>query len=277
MAVITISRGIKSGGEELAGQLSKRLGYETIDREVIHECSRKYNIVDSDLLEELEETPGLWQRMTREHGRQLIYIKCALLDMIKRDNIIYYGQAGQLFLAGINNVLKLRLETPREERIQAVMNELKKDYDDAVEYINNVDKHRSRWVKLLYDEDWYDPSLYDLVINSQNMSHHTICDLVVMAVNSDGFKTTDKSTRRLNNISLECEVKAAIASDDKIWEQPITITCDDGVVTLRGMVKNKDMKERIAETASQVKGVKSCDVRITLSSDPISKGKYDHE
>jgi two-component system, OmpR family, response regulator CpxR len=277
MAVITISRGIKSGGGELAGLLAKRLGYETIDREVIDECSRKYNIVDSDLLEELEATPGLWQRMTREHGRQLIYIKCALLDIIKRDNVIYYGQAGQLFLAGISNVLKLRLETPREERIQAVMNELKKNRDEAVEYIDNVDKHRSRWVKMLYDEDWYDPSLYDLVINSQNMSHDTICDLVVLAVESDGFKTSEKSTRRLNNLSLECEVKAAIASDDKVWEQPITVTCDEGIVTLRGMVKNKDMKARIAETASQVKGVNSCDVQITLASDPISKGKYGHE
>ena len=277
MAVITISRGVKSGGEELAELLSERLGYDTINREVISECSRKYNVIKSDLLDELEETPGLWHRLTREHGRQLIYIKCALLNAIKQDNIIYYGHAGQLFLAGISNVLKLRLEAPREERIQAVMNELNKEYDEAVEYINDVDKHRSRWVKLLYDEDWHDPSLYDLVINSQNMSRDTICDLVVTAVKSKGFQTTEKSIRRLNNISLECEVKAAIATDDKIWDQPITVVCDDGVVTLRGTVKNKGMRDMIAETVSQVKGVKSCDVRIGLTSDPIPKGKYDHE
>ena len=90
MAIITISRGAESGGEELARHLSERLGYEAIDREVISECSRKYNIMEHDLLEELEKTPGLWRRLTRERSRQLIYIKCTLLDFIKRDNIIYF-------------------------------------------------------------------------------------------------------------------------------------------------------------------------------------------
>jgi cytidylate kinase len=274
MAVITISRGVKSGGEDLARLLAERLGYEAVDREVISECSRKYNIMESDLLDELEETPGLWHRLTRERSRQLIYIKCTLLDMAKRDNIIYYGHAGQLFLAGISNVLKIRLEAPLQDRIHAVMRELKKNYEEAAAYIMDVDEHRSRWVKMLYDEDWHDPSLYDLAVNLQNMSTDTICDMVMVAIKSKEFQTNEKSIRRLNNISLACEVRAAIASDNKIWDQPITVSANDGVVMLGGTAKNKNLRDRIVETASQVKGVKNCDVRIKLLSDPLPKGKY---
>jgi cytidylate kinase len=274
MGVITISRGIKSGGEELAKHLAERLGYTAINREVISECSRKYNIMESDLLDELEETPGLWHRLTRERSRQLIYIKCTLLEMAKHDNIIYYGHAGQLFLAGVSNVLKIRLEAPLQDRIHAVMSEMKKNYEEAAEYIRDFDEHRRRWVKMLYDEDWQDPSLYDLAVNLQNMSSDTICDLVMVAIKSREFQTNEKSIRRLNNLSLACEVRAAIASDNKIWDQPITVSADEGVVMLGGTAKNKNLRDLIVETASQVKGVKDCDVRIKLLSDPVSKGKY---
>jgi len=277
MAIITISRGTKSGGEELAKMLSQKLNYTAINREIISDCAKKYNIMESDLLDELEEAPGLWDRLTRERSRQLIYIKCALLNAASQDNIIYYGHAGQLFLAGLPNVLKLRLEAPREERIEAVMREMNKDYDDAMEYIVENDKHRSKWVKLLYDEDWHNPSLYDLTFNLQNLSMDTICELVITTIKSKEFQTTERSLRRLENMSLECEVKAAIASDDKIWDQKITITASDGVLTLRGTVKNKDMRDRIVSAASQVKGVKSCDTHLGLLTDPISKGKYGHE
>jgi cytidylate kinase len=277
MAVITISRGAKSGGEELAKRLASKLGYQSVDKEVISECARKYNIMEHDLLDELENTPSLWQKLTRERSRQLIYIKCTLLDFAKKDNIIYYGHAGQLFLAGISNVLKLRLDAPMDDRISTVMSDINMDYNAAVEYIKDFDEHRRRWVKMLYDEDWHNPTLYDLSFNLQNMTLDTICDIVAVAVNSDEFKTTEKSTQHLNDISLACEVKAAIASDDKIWDQQITIGAVDGVVTLKGRAKNDKLRDLIIEVASQVKGVKGCESAIGLVSDPVTKGKYDHE
>lgn len=277
MAVITISRGIKSGGEELAKCLADRLGYEAINREVITECAKKYNIMESDLLEELEETPGLWQKLTKEHSRQLIYIKCTLIDMVKRDNLVYYGHGGQVLLANIPSVLKLRLEAPVEERINAIMRELKMSEDEAAAYIKNLDEQRRKWIKFLYDEDWHYPSLYDLSINTKNLSRDTICDIVRVAINSPEFQTSEKSRQHLENVSLACEVQAAIASDDKIWDQAVTVSAADGIVLLKGTAKNKQLREQVVVTASQVKGVKSCDSRITLLSDPMPKGKYGHE
>ena len=48
MSIITISRGTKSGGLELANRLSKRLGYETLSMEmVISESAKKYNIMQA--------------------------------------------------------------------------------------------------------------------------------------------------------------------------------------------------------------------------------------
>lgn len=268
MGVITISRGAMMGGEELAQLLAQRLGYKAIDREVINECARKYNIIEQDLLNELEKSPGLWQRLTRARRRDLIFIQCSLIDAARRDNIVYYGHAGSLLLAELRSIMRIRLEGSLKDRVAAVMKEQGVDRKKAIEFIEKADKQKRRWVKLLYDEDLHNPALYDLVFNTQIMSLDTICDVVESAISHEEFKTTDESLSRLNDVSLACEVKAAIASDDRIWDQPITVNARNGVVNIDGAVKDGKLGKLIKETAWQVKGVKDCAVNFGVPAIP---------
>lgn len=277
MAIITISRGTKSGGVALAQCLSQRLGYSCKSREVILEGAKKYNIMAEDLIKRLEESPGLWQRLTREHERFLIFLKCALIDAVKEDNVIYHGYAGQLFLRGVNNVLRVRLDAPIEERAKAIMEETGKSFDEARAHVARIDDQRTRWVKSLYGEQWRDPSLYDISFSTEHLTIQSICEIVALAVDREEFRTSEQSKRRLQDLSLECEVKAAFASDDEIWKVPVDVTAEDGVVTLRGMIKDKKLREVFAGIASQVKGVQECKVDINLTTDPLTKGVYGHD
>ena len=165
MAIITITRGIQSGGRELAHRLAGQLGYSCLSREVISQCARKYNIMEQDLYSKLMEAPKRWQSLSREHSRYLIYIQCSLIEAAKKDNVIYHGYAGQLFLKGVQHALKLRLEAPFEDRVNAEMREYKKEYKEASEYIKKADAQRNKWVNFLYGKDWHDPSFYDLSVN----------------------------------------------------------------------------------------------------------------
>ena len=74
----------------------------------------------------------------------------------------------------------------------------------------------------------------------------------------------------LNNMSLECEVRAALASDDEIWKnQEVTVNAYDGTIVLKGTTKNKDLRDLILDTVSKVKGVKECTSDISLLSDDL--------
>jgi cytidylate kinase len=274
MAIITISRGVQSGGRELAHRLADYLGYTCLSRDVVSQCAKRYNIMEKDLYEKLMEAPSLWQRLSREHSRYLIYIQCSLVEAAKQDNVIYHGYAGQLFLKGVRHALKIRLEAPLEHRIDAEMKEYGKSHDEARDYIKKADEQRSRWVKFLYGIDWHDPSLYDLSINLQDMSIDTVCDMVERLVKSQRYQTTLESIEDLNNLSLECEVRAAIASDDKLWDQTIMVNASGSMVALRGIVKNAKVRDAIMEIASQVKGVAECTSYIKLLSDPLHGGIY---
>ncbi len=277
MAIVTITRGIQSGGRDLAHCLEKRLGYKCLSREVISQCARKYNIVESELYDKLIEAPKLWKRLTREHQRYLIYIQCSLIEAARQDNIIYHGYAGQLFLRGVHHALKIRLEAPLEDRTKAEMNEHSTKRESASNAVLKYDEQRSRWMKFLYDKDWNDPSLYDLVINLESISMETACAVIETLVKSDDFKTTEASMQNLNNLSLECEVKAALASDDKLWNQDIEVRANGSVVTLYGISPKEKVREAIINLVKQVKGVEECVSHINLSTDPLKGGIYGHD
>lgn len=270
MSIITIDRGIKSGGLEISNQLSKMMGYKTLSEEdVIAESARKFNIMGDILQAKLEKTPNLLQKFTNEYGQYIIFIQCALLNAVKEDNIIYHGNAGHLLLKPLPNVLKLRIDAPLEYRIRSVIKEFNYTYDQASDFITKADEQRRRWVKLIYGEDWYNPSLYDLCINLQNMSMDNICKIVAMTVDHKDFKSSENSEKQLKDLILECEVKAALACDGQLLDQQIAVSASDGSITLRGMAKNEENRRLIIDTTQKVKGVKKCTSEINLMSDPL--------
>jgi len=272
MSIIAISRGTRSGGLELADRLAERLGYATLSREeVIAESAREFNVMEEFLRLKLDKTPSLWQKFTNEHQRHISFIQCALLQAVRKDNVIYHGHAGQFLLKDLPNVLKLRIEAPVDYRLRAVMAELGYDRDEAAAYIERVDDERRHWVKMVYNQDWCDPALYDLCVNLQNMSLDTICDLVEHAVGHDDFRTSDEARKQLNDAALRCSVTARLSADDKIWGSghQVDVIARDGVIYLRGSTRNEELREMIVRTVAEADGVSECRPEIHLLSDTL--------
>jgi cytidylate kinase len=269
MPIVTISRGAKSGGIALAQLLCEDLGYRCLSREILVESAKKYNIDEETLAAELEKTPTFWQRLTKEQNRYLIFVKCALLQAAKDDNVVYHGHAGQFFLEGVKHALKVRILAPVEYRVRTVMADFGLTHDKAVEYIGRVDAARRRWVKALYGKDWEDPALYDLTINLAGVSLETACATIRRALESGDFAPTEESIQKLHDMSLECEIRAGIAADDKLWEQNLQVSAQSGKVVVRGPVKTQEQRDLVQELVSQVKGVEQAEVFVSLLSDPL--------
>ena len=72
-------------------------------------------------------------------------------------------------------------------------------------------------------------------------------------------------------MALQCDVEAALSSDDKIWNSghQVTVRTHAGVVSLRGTTKTNELRDLIVDTASKVKGVVDCKSAISLLSDVL--------
>jgi cytidylate kinase len=275
MAIITISGSIESNRASLANKLAQELSYKAVFPEVISECSRKYNILKNELLNELDKYPNLLRRLTGKNKSHLIFIQCSLLDAVKKDNIIYYGHFGQLFLAGLSNVLKIKINEPFYSVVDSYMKETGKSREEASDHILELEKHRNKLIKMLFHEDRQNPSLYDIIINLDQISDNDIINIVKSAI-INRFETTEISKKQLQKLSLECEVKAAIASDFNLLNEDITVSAQGSTILLKGLIKSEKTKKQIIDTIYQVKGVENCECFAAVQSEPLKRDLHSH-
>jgi cytidylate kinase len=270
MAIITISRGSMSGGEALAASLAQELGYRTIAREVLVQAATNIGASEQTLTHNFETSPGLWGRLTSNRRLYVIAVQAALAEQILAGDVVYHGHAGHLLLKGVPNVLRVRLIAPLEMRARAIAAKQSLSEAAALDYIRAVDDDRVRWTRLLYDVDWRDPSLYDMVVNLETMSIATASSAVAAIARQPDFASTPDTASRVEDFVVACRVRLALATDSRTRTVEFDVSAVNGIVWLNGQMPHAGMmthvnlrdEQWISETARSVSGVK--EVRLNV-------------
>lgn len=257
MPLITISRGSKSGGQALAEMVAEKLNCPNlISREVLVKVSEEYGVKEKELLEAMNEPPSFWSKRTLTTRRlYLTFIRAALLEYAVESCMVYHGNAGHFLLRGIDWVLKVRLIAPIEYRISALQQTMKLDRYEAIQYINKADDERRRWTKFLYDEDWSDPSHFDVVINLKSTSLETASNIICRLANSPEFERTADRVLDLANRALAARVQAALEANPTTRGTDVVVVADGSTVSLSGQIANRDLHSELLAAASKVRGV----------------------
>jgi cytidylate kinase len=255
MAIITISRGTMSGGQLLADMLAEKLGYRCLSREIIIKAADDYGVEEYKLFEAIRKSPTILQKLTFDRERYLAFIQASLCEYAKDDNLIYHGHAGHFLLKGISHVLRFRILADLPYRIKAAMQRHKLTEEEAVKYIEQVDKERIRWTKFLYGEDWTSTRLYDLVINLENTDLDFACEIVMHAIKQPSFQTTPESTKSMNDLLVFSRIRAALARMPQIRLGFLDIKATNGEIVLQGKCKSQKTLDTILEISANVPGV----------------------
>jgi cytidylate kinase len=212
MAIITISRGSYHRGREVAEKVAQKLGYEVLSRDILLEASEEFNIPEIKLIRAIRDAPSILDRVTRQKEKYVAYIRAALLKHVQKDNVVYHGLFGHFFLQDIPHVLKVRIVADLEVR---VADEVKREgisESKAREIIMKDDKERRKWALHLYGADWWDATLYDLVIHLKTITVDDAVDLLYQVVQLPGFQTTPESQDAINNL-----LRAALMEVAPVW------------------------------------------------------------
>jgi osmotically-inducible protein OsmY len=258
MAIITISRGTFSGGNALAEQLADRLGYPRLGREEsILEATKEYGVSMEKLTAAVKNPPSIWQQAV---GPRIVYLKCltaSILGHVKDGNLVYHGYVGHILLTGITPLLRVRIIADMEFRIKAAMKQMNLKRIEAIDYIEKVDKERSRWTYFLYGLEWQDPALYDMILNLEHMTIDDASEVISCRIHLDDFKPTPEAQKTYEDALLGSRVWASLAKDDRTRVASIQVSADSGVVTLAGSAGSQKTLDAILQTAKRVQGVKS--------------------
>ena len=210
MAIITISRGSYSRGKEIAEATAARLGYQCISRDLLLEVSKKYNIPEIKLEHAIHDAPGLLERLSRKEQKYISFIKSALLNHLKKDNVVYHGLAGHFFVKDVPHALKVRVLADMAERVRLEMDRKGIEAAEARRLLEKDDEERRKWSQRLYGIDTTDPSLYDLVVHVKQLTVNDAVDVICDCVSREQFQTTAESQRMVEDLALSAAINKAM-------------------------------------------------------------------
>ena len=260
MAIITISQGSFSGGRMLAEAVSKRLGYRHVERDQVINKAAQWGVSQEDLRTAIEKPPRFFGQSQHTKYLYLAFIQAALTEEVRGGNAIYTGLAGHLLLGKGQHVLRTRIIAPMPFRIAMVENRRQLSRKEAIAYIERADEDRRKWTRFLYGVDWADASLYDLVINLEQMTLVEACDLLCLLAQSACFQTTPEIQADLDNLALASCVKASLARNHDTSDLQFEITAQSGSISITGAIDSPAQAKRVHSIVERIPGVNSVSV-----------------
>jgi cytidylate kinase len=236
MTIIAISRFTGSGGERLAKCLSEELSIPAVSREVITQVANQFGITEAVLWQQLEKTKGLFSGPSPERRLYLAALQLVLAKKAQEGPFVYHGLAGHFLLKGIPQILKVGIVAPLEYRARKLMEQKNISLEEAIRSTQRWDERRSNWVRFLYNVEWLDPSLYDLVINIAHLSVESACRVVMCALKQEEFGELPETQGRINDFVLASTVKFLLATDERTKGLELEVEAKKGVVRITGRI-----------------------------------------
>jgi hypothetical protein len=139
--------------------------------------------------------------------------------------------------------------------------------DEAIVYIERVDRERIKWTRFLYGIEWGDPTQYDVVLNLERMSIDGASQAIVSMAQLDDFKMTPQSQKAFEDLTVTSGVWAALVKDERTRAASVQVVANNGVVTITGKAGAGKVVDAIPVVAGQVPGVKEVKNEVGIGSD----------
>jgi len=256
MGLITISRGTFGGGKAVAELLAKRLGYISVSREIVsREAAERYGIPDEQMLNSVSELPGNSGLAESEHRLNMAYFRMIILDRAVTSPTVYHSHGGHLVLSGISGFMRVRINAGIECRIKFAMEDRNIDHKSASALITAIDRKRKQWSQEVWGVEWNEPSLYDLVLNLDQLSVEGAVEIISAASKLPEFTDSLEQRQVLEDELLKAKIWLELIKNSHTQKVRININVTSGKVTLTGDVSSHKLRDAIISTATEINGV----------------------
>ncbi len=211
MTVITMSRQIGSGSDELATRLCSELGLIQFDKRLMARVANEVGITPGEIIDYSETeyqrrgffevlfrrsrpvaefstwvgNPAAgYERRTRvlDEAGAVDLIRATVIKAYEQDNILIVGRGGQVILEDKPDVLHVRVVAPFEERLRRMQESQNMTPSQARRYLQEIDSTSAEYLRNFHHVDPDDASLYHLVVNTGKLGIEGALGLVKQAL-----------------------------------------------------------------------------------------------
>lgn len=206
--VITIARGLGSGGSHIGHALAEQLGIKYYDEEILRMAADYSGINESYFWEANERikkgqaainnSVGVYNKNVVYHEGDKEYLSNenifnmqaqVLKNIVFDDKIscVIIGKAANYVLAGLKNVVKVNIQAPSTKCAKNLNRRLGIGYEEAVALITKTDKYRSDYYKYYTGGNWISPKEYDLCINTGAIGEEYATQMIIALLKQKGL------------------------------------------------------------------------------------------
>ncbi|MCG6868817.1 MAG: response regulator [Gammaproteobacteria bacterium] len=247
MPLVIIFSGSFCRAEEVARRVAERLDCPPIGAEVLQDASQESGLSVDKLIRALTGTPSMFNNLTHEREKGLIYVRAALARWLHTDHRVYHGLAAHLVPKEITHALRVCLIADRDFRVaQAGQEGL--SADEARKRISKEDQELSQLTHHLLHHSPWDASLYDLRIAMHSTPVDQAVDTIIDSARREAVRPTEQSLQKAIDFIFATRINVLLVQKGHYY-------CD---VTARGsrvtVIINKNVI-RLEPLAGELKAI----------------------
>ena len=202
---ITIARQLGSGGAYIGQNISKKLNFKYIDRELLIYTAHKLGTDIKHLQSRDEKHSNIWEKILRSFSlgspavsytppelsliisdKTLFEANCEIMrKMASRFNAVIVGRAGFYILKDFEKLIKVFMYASLEFRIKRVMEIYRlNNKKEAEKMINESDHQRKMYIEEEIGLSWSDARNYHLCIDTSALGFKKTEDMIIKLVES---------------------------------------------------------------------------------------------
>ena len=197
--VITIARQYGSGGKTIGEMLSKKLGVEYYNKDLILKASEESGINVSLFANADEHSKGLFKGLKKaKYGddvlapsdpnytseENLFNIQAKIIrELADRESCIIIGRAADYILRDRDNVLSVFVHAPHDFLMEQAAIKHSMSEKELEKYIAKIDKERAEYYKRHTGREWTDARNYDLCLNSSKLGFERCVEEIISYMN----------------------------------------------------------------------------------------------
>ncbi len=186
--IITIAREYGSGGRYIGKLVSEKLGIKLYDKEFIEEMAQNTGL-SAEYIQENEQKRTVLDNFNDGYYVGLnnadeLFIKESELikELANKESCVIIGRCADFILKDKDNVIKIFINNSMDNKIKRATEFYGMNREKAKKEISRINKLRENHYKYYTENNWKDPSNYDICINSDAIGMENavelICDVV---------------------------------------------------------------------------------------------------
>ena len=268
MSLITISYNMGTDGPRIARRVAEELNLELYDDQKIQEMVASLGIRAEDIKALDQKEPGFFDRLlSRKPDIYLRFMDSVVYSIAQKGDGVIVGHGGQTLLQDFGCALHVLINNTRENRIRHLIEQEGMKREAAEKMIRKSDSTLKGFFRFAYQREWDDPTIYDMVINTEKMGSDGAARLILEAARSEEMKACSLTAiDSMTRLSLAKKIEAELLKNDLYVENLNIEVLENRVVKITGTTLTAERRNRLLQVVKDMPEVSEVKLSVYLRS-----------